>query len=310
MVEDSKVGKYLKYVVINGIHRVVGLIDGGSSICTIRKIIAQCLGLTPPNGKLSLYAFGNVHHPAVICNAKVNTELEVDHVKAKVELWAVDNDPQTAVVIIGRFYTDLHHIAYDVLQLINEKRTALKLSDDVEIKRNKINVIRVEAAEQNYNLAISGMNNANVSRGKVIGYARPCNDTNCKARIMTPKVIELCELNLPKDTQIENVQKLIHSLKSYANHEESDDSLSENKDDEEYDSETFTEETADADKLRPIRIRRKPSKYKDFHMSITFGYKFELDTDDDVGQERPTVVIKKDAGGKSQIEAVVVEPQV
>ncbi|KAK4881179.1 hypothetical protein RN001_004498 [Aquatica leii] len=79
----------------------------------------------------------------------------------------------------------------------------------------------------------------------------------------------------------------VSQLKSYANHEESDDSLSDNKEDEEYDSDTFTEETADADKLRPTRICRKPNKYKDFYMSITSGYKYELDTEDDLGhQER------------------------
>ncbi|KAK4886335.1 hypothetical protein RN001_002606 [Aquatica leii] len=133
-------------------------------------------------------------------------------------------------------------------------------------------------------------------------------EINC----LKKELLHIVERNKPEKMYAADqlAEKYNHKLKSYANHEESDGSLSDNKEDEEYDSDTFTEETADADKLRPTRIRRKPNKYKDFHMSITSGYKYELDTEDDVGQERPTVVIKKDAGGETQIEAVVDEPRV
>uniref|UniRef100_A0A1Y1MC12 Peptidase A2 domain-containing protein n=1 Tax=Photinus pyralis TaxID=7054 RepID=A0A1Y1MC12_PHOPY len=113
------------------------MIDGGSSICTIRKEVVEREGLKPERAQLPLYAFGSTTQPAVVCNAKVNAILQVDGVKANVELWLVEEGVQTADVIVGRSYTEQSHVAYykvgdslvfgshddDVFKQLNERKT-------------------------------------------------------------------------------------------------------------------------------------------------------------------------------------------
>lgn len=75
------------------------------------KVVSE-LQLKSEKCKLDLFAFENVNDPALTSTAKVNVMLEVDRVKANVELWVLEETAQSADIIVGRSFTELPHVAY------------------------------------------------------------------------------------------------------------------------------------------------------------------------------------------------------
>lgn len=234
-VEDTKVNKYLKDVVINGRETVTGIIDGGSSICTVKDSTASQLRLVRTFGKKELYAFGNTQTPAVICDAKIDATIEVDGVSAKVELWVVANNAQTADVIVGRTYTELPHVAYlkvgenlifgrqdDELfkKVLPVRRVNLKVIENGELKQDTVNLIRAVAGEDEYKVPVMGQwqPNAVVPKDQVIGYVRPRKQDGRqteKANTESRRAITRDDLNVSSSTSEPDVQKLLELVNEY-----------------------------------------------------------------------------------------------
>jgi hypothetical protein len=117
--------KYLKQVTVNGDFSILGLIDCGSSSCTMQASVACAGGFALETPTCDFYGFGDTLTPAVKAIGCFDANLTIDGVLGgPITVWVVPDNAQGTAMIIGRSYTDLAHVAYlkiDNRLLIGEK---------------------------------------------------------------------------------------------------------------------------------------------------------------------------------------------
>lgn len=99
--------KYIKEIMLNG-SRLQAFVDFGSEVSLIAESIVPTLGVTLENGLLPLKGFGNeIVHSA----GSIQTNIEVDGVKAEVKFYAVEDRFLDVPILIGQSFTEQPHVA-------------------------------------------------------------------------------------------------------------------------------------------------------------------------------------------------------
>lgn len=115
LAEANAVGpeKMIKPVTWNDKWTFTGLVDPGSSSCTMTEsAAAKCKAEVTPS-TIPLYGFGDLQNPAVSPKEQVIGKINIDGVEASnVCVFVVPDGAQAVDFLIGRSFTDLPHVAY------------------------------------------------------------------------------------------------------------------------------------------------------------------------------------------------------
>ncbi|KAJ8911155.1 hypothetical protein NQ315_008340, partial [Exocentrus adspersus] len=107
----STISKYLKDIFVNG-EKLTGLIDTGSSDCTIKASVALLKNFEIVRDIVELKCFGPENFK-VTSPGTTSAVISIDTVEAKnIKMRIVPDDSQAVDVIIGRTYTELPQIVY------------------------------------------------------------------------------------------------------------------------------------------------------------------------------------------------------
>lgn len=165
--------KYVKTVVLNN-QKYAGLIDTGSSDCTIKATLALMGNVQIIKNIVELKGFGN---NIVKSSGEIYADIKVDEVSAEsIKIMIVPDDAQPTDVIIGRSFTDLENIVYfridDKLEFKYRKHFQLPYNPDIEseitdranvvgdceLLPNSVHFISSVVCKQNIYLPVVNMN--------------------------------------------------------------------------------------------------------------------------------------------------------
>lgn len=103
---------YCKSVKVNEEQALTGIVDTGSSVCTVKKsAVAKC-GLRTENGMNELFWFGNASTPCVKSKKIAEADIAINNVSMKNVSFVVPDNAQPSDLIIGRSFTENPEVAY------------------------------------------------------------------------------------------------------------------------------------------------------------------------------------------------------
>lgn len=166
---DDASGKYYREVTLNGSVKVIGFIDPGSAVCTIKDSLVNKYQLMCRPANEALHGFGK---NTVTSLWRTHIKIKVDDVEEEVEVLVVADDTQPMDLLIGRTYTENPSIAFmrygnslyfgykdrdpfKDLQL-EEKQDKVKIvvSRDQKLQENRINFLDVKIEANEYRLPV------------------------------------------------------------------------------------------------------------------------------------------------------------
>lgn len=165
---EGALSKYLKPVTVNNIE-FLGLIDPGSSDCTIKATAVLCNDFSVSRVPSVLSGFGDGSSVVRSCGT-IKATISIDGITAKdVIVRIVPDNVQSQDVLIGRTFTELEHIAYvkvdNKLLFLNRATMELnKLMPGLEMRQTESPVIinDIELPPANINFVNVKTNEAEV----------------------------------------------------------------------------------------------------------------------------------------------------